>query len=42
MDRDDVVGKIKEALIKREIAPWKTEDAAADAYREGTVVWEKM
>ncbi|MGD8882645.1 MAG: hypothetical protein PVI82_12190 [Desulfobacterales bacterium] len=28
MDRDDVVGKIKEALIKGEIAPWKTEDEA--------------
>jgi len=28
MDRDDVVGKIKKALIKREIAPWKAEDAA--------------
>jgi hypothetical protein len=28
MDRDDVVKKIKDALVKGEIAPWKTEDEA--------------
>ncbi len=28
MDLDDVVKKIKDALIKAEIAPWKTKDEA--------------